>query len=154
MVASGFARAADGSASTVLGPIQITLGWLDGHLIATTHSKGVNSFQHGGGFDRHPEIQRDLAAISFGNVDGCVLLRPLAYVDLAKPFMAMVRPDLQKAMDDYRNALARGPGYGFVTHGIMGKSAVIEARGILAIACGAYLGYQAQNSGFPLGMAN
>ena len=154
IAASGLTQATDGSASTVVGPVLITLGWLDGHFVATTHPKGMQSFRHGGGFDRHPEIQRDLATITSGNIDGCVLLRPVAYLDLVQPFMAMARPDLQHAFDDYRHALAKGPGYAFLTHAITDKKATVEARGVLAIACCVFLGYQAQNPIFPLGVAN
>lgn len=154
IAASGLTRAADGSASMVAGPFLITLGWHNGHFVATSHPSGIKSFEHAGGFTNHPEIQRDLAAMPTGNLNACALIRPVAYLDLATPFITMASPDLKAPLSDYRSALTKGPGYGFLTSVTKGKTTTFEARGVLALACCVLLASQAQTPGFPLGMAN
>lgn len=154
IMASGLPRAADGSASLLAGPVVFTLGWHDGRFVATTHPGGAESFGHAGGFTTHPEIQRALAAMPAGAINAGALIRPAATLDLAMPFGAMLVPDLQKPLIDYRTALAKGQGYGFITGATVGKTFTVEAGGILALAGCAMLAAQAADPAARVRVAN
>lgn len=154
ITASGLPRSADGSASRMVGPVTVTLGWHAGHFVATTHPDGIASFGRAGGFTTHPEIQRALAAMPEGSINAGALIRPAATLDLAMPFGVMLMPELQKPLIDYRAALATGQGYGFITSAIEGSTLKIEAGGILAIVGCAMLAAQAVDPAALVRIAN
>ena len=133
IAASGLLRAADGSASKMVGPVLITLGWHDGHFVITTHPDGARSFTHRGGFLNHPEIQHALATMPARPLNGCILIQPAAIRDGLGTSMGFSGAEIQQQFSAYLSARTNRPGADYLTWSASGNSTTFEARGALAL---------------------
>ncbi|MEK7411792.1 MAG: sigma-70 family RNA polymerase sigma factor [Planctomycetota bacterium] len=131
--AAGLSADADGIAMTMAGPVAVTIGWRNGHLIATTNPGGLDAIDRRGGFTAHPEIQRSLAAMPSGDIAECALLRPINALDMAAPYVGMVKPEMKGQLADYRARLDKTKSYAFISSSVVGTHMRLDASGIFAI---------------------
>jgi hypothetical protein len=150
----GFPRAADGTVSISTAPVPICFGWREGKLVFTTNPAGLAGVSHGGGFTKHEEIQRALAAMPDVSTNVCVLLRPAAMMDMVTPLAAMFAPDQQDQLLDYEKRLQEGKAYGYLQVGSDAHGMRVNAAGLLAVIGCAVLASQANNPAALMKIAN
>jgi hypothetical protein len=151
---AGLTRGADGCVSVQAGPVQISLGYGNGRLTITTNPAGIAGIDRNGGFTRHPEIQRALAAMPAGPISACALLRPAATLELAMPFGAMLVPQLQSQLMEYHAGLVKNQCYSFLTAASDGTKTTIDACGIFSLVGCAVLGKLASDPAALMRVAN
>jgi hypothetical protein len=136
----------EGSATALVGPVLVSVGWREGRLLATTDPAGLAAFTGAGGFTAQPEVVRALACLP-GPVTGCVLVRPAALLDAVMPYLPILGAQVpMPALNRYRDRLAAAKAFGLLTvAGDAEGRTVVDARGSLVLAGCVVLATQAES---------
>lgn len=118
-----------------------TFGWADGMLKGTTHPGGLSAVVESGGFTKHDEVQRALAAMTPDPVSFCVIMRPEPLVTQILPFAAMFMPvEQQQQLTAYQRRLAQTKAFGYLTLASSPTGMQVDAGGLLAFIAGVMIG--------------
>ncbi len=130
----GATPATDGSWSLLYGIVEVTMGWKDGHLLATTRPEGLDAAVASGGFCDHADIRDALADLPKEGQSVCILLRQAAFAAQLRPILALgAKANDLTHFDEYQKALDRDASYGSFCLGMQPDGVHAQAHGLLAL---------------------
>jgi hypothetical protein len=130
--ASGLKR--DGDVIRLPTMIPISLSKKNDVIILTTNPLGAESFFTGGGFDKHADVQRSLAAIPTGPQLVVGVLRPEASLDVLSTYAGLLpgMTEVQDFLVDHKKRLAALPNRSWITTGPKGNQWHTQGEGLIA----------------------